>query len=284
LVEESWLPDTLPHQTPDNRYAGLEPARLFREAVRGFDGETRVILERIAGHAAFDEYSVAARAAQADLLAARFELPFPANLDYWQLAIPHTQPVKDAAYAHVVRAALAVADHRLDDAEDDIRAVLSFGFLLIDEGTSLFDTMAGLTAIRVGSQALKEFLLLSGRDAEARALPAVLAPDDSTRTFDQTDETGAGTFSETVAALYEMVGDSAIVRGLRWDRMIELAYLPCGSVTQLVFGPDDEYEEILVFAQRTLVRRDSDAALFQLIMATPRRVEVPGLSPCADTI
>ena len=284
LVEESWLPDTLAHETPDNRYAGLEPARLFREALEGFGGERRVALEEIASYPGFGEYSLAARAAQADLLSARFELPFPSELDYWKLPVPYASSVKDAAYAHVVRAGLAIADQRLDDAEEDIRTILSFGFLLIDEATGLFDTMAGAATLRIGHQALKEFLLLSGRNAEAGALPPVFAPGDSTNTPPRTSEVGELAFTEAVSDLYTMLGDSAITRGLRWQRMIELAYLPCETLTQLVLGPDAEFDEAFESARRLLVRRDSDAALFQLILETPKRAKLARLSSCAATM
>jgi hypothetical protein len=283
LVERSWLPDTLPHQTSDNRYAGLEPSRLFREAVQGFDDGTRATLGQIATHPAFEEYSVAARAAQADLLSARFELPFPPDLDYWNLPVAYTGPIKDAAYAHVAKAALVAADGRFADAEHDVREVLSFGFLMTDEATNFIDTYAGMITIRVGYQALKELLVLTGQEAQAHSLPPLATQLElPSERSERLQESESSTFSQARSRLLSLVADSTITPGVRWQKMVEFAYLPCETVAQMITGPGRDYQLALSSVRRTLIRRESDTELLDLILQTPEREKIVGLSPCRD--
>jgi hypothetical protein len=240
-------------------------------------------LEEIATHPAFEEYSIAARAAQADLLSARFDLPFPSDLDYWNLPVCDTGPIRDAAYAHVAKAALALADGRFADAEHHVREVLSFGFLVTDEATNLIETHAGTISIRVGYQALKELLLLTGQEAEAHSLPTLATQlEPGGERSARLRELESSTFSQARSRLLSLVADSSITPGVRWEKMVEFAYLPCETVAQMITGSGKDYQVALSSVRRTLIRRESDTELLNLILKTPEGEKISGVSPCRD--
>jgi hypothetical protein len=53
------------------------------------------------------------------------------------------------------------------------------------------------------------------------------------------------------------------------------------AVLVVAGGRDEEYRRALQAARALLVRGESDARLFDLLLASPGRVAVPGLSRCA---
>ncbi len=73
--------------------------------------------------------------------------------------------------------------------------------------------------------------------------------------------------------------DSTRLRGLRWELAYVLAFAPCTNALEIVFGPDREHGRMMAAAREHLVRRESDAALFQTVAETldrPLPVEISG--------
>lgn len=273
--EQGWLPDR------DGGPLGVPPQEwattLFEMAAGGFTSEQRLYLEQIAAHPAFADYGVAARAPSADILAARFELPFHSDLTTVTLPLQPLVSLREAADAHVAKAALDLSHGHLDAAETTLRQIVSVGVLQINEATTYLESSVGAGHVRMGLQALEAFYEAAGMDQKGRVLSAVrdsaAAVEDAVRSVvDRIRRyTDATNFDwEQGSALAQ---DSTVTRGLRWETVLWwLALAPCRNLRAMVFGPDVAETMAWKGARASLVRRPSEAALFDLARETPERM------------
>ncbi|MGD2217645.1 MAG: tetratricopeptide repeat protein [Gemmatimonadales bacterium] len=268
--EQNWMTAEGATDREDERYLLVtDPARLFRAAVEGLNDEQRVYLREVSSHPGFAQYSIAARASEADILAAMYVLPFPDDYSVWSLPFPNFANTKDAARAHVALAALLLADGRLEDAETAIREVISVGLLIVDEGTTLIEGVVGTAIVKTGCDALAEFYMIAGREDEAETLYLISAIIEHGR--DPIYAREFESFDEAREAYYEVLGHPDRARSARWGALTRVSEAPCFSVRELVVGTRRNHRRAMEQAGQYLLRRQSDVALFELISPNPGR-------------
>jgi hypothetical protein len=262
-IAEPWL-------GADENPTGIEPFAwpdsLLSAMVRGVTPEQRRYLEGLAAHPARADLSRLARAAAIDVASGRYEAPLPAELTLVDIPIPRFQELRDAAYSHVGAAAAALVDGHPDRAEELLEEIVSLGFLLGDGGPTLMDNLIGYAFIEQGAQALGDLYRAIGdteRSARLTSLRAVADGAVSRSRFQYPRGT-----EDWVRSLPELVGDTTVARGLRWEVFIAVTTLtPCINLQRLVFGPDQEYWDFVDRAHDELVRWPSEEGLFELARA-----------------
>ena len=259
-VEARWLADG----AADNP-GGLPPSEwpdsLFTVVARGLPGAQAAYLERLASHPARGDFSRLARAAAIDVASGRYLDPLPPELALVDVPLPRFADLRDAAYSHVGAAAAAFAAGRPAQAEELLEEVVSLGFVLGDGGPTLLDNVIGFALAEQGGQALADLYRASGDTAEATRLAALqaAAAGAASRSRFRYPE-GAEAW---LRSLPEMVADTSVARGLRWEVFIGITTLtPCVNLQRLVFGPDQAYWDFVDGAHDQLVEWPSEEALF----------------------
>jgi hypothetical protein len=231
--------------------------------------QERRYLTQVAAHPAHDEFRVVASARKADVIATRFVLPFPDSVNSWTLPIPRFLAVREAALAHVARAALELGQGRADRAEQTVREVIAVGFVLIDDGPSLIDNMLGAAVVSAGGDALEALYRATGRAREADALASVRS--EVRRAAERTAAFGgSGGIEAGLHVMSRVVVDTATAPGFRWDYFgIVTTMAPCVSLQRLVFGPGESYRQWVAEARAVLVHNAGEEQLFALHQRGP---------------
>ncbi|MBI4543412.1 MAG: protein kinase [Gemmatimonadetes bacterium] len=249
---------------------------IVQTARDGLTPELRRYLERVAANPRFTQLAVLGRSRRMDYVGARFRLPFPDSVIWLDVPILRFMQTKEAAYANVARAALLVADGRRAEAETALRETIGFGLLVMDESTTPIETLIGAVITGIGRGGLLGFYVATGRDADARALRA--AYDSVVSLNVALDSAQAAALSPLASQataveryLAGLLADTTVNRGVRWEALRATRYGPCTNLRELIFGPSAELEAAVGSARRHLVRYLSEAALFDLILASPER-------------
>ena len=179
------------------------------------------------------------------------------------LPVPRFGTLRAAADARIAAPAYQLARGRADAAEEDLSEVIAVGFLLADEGPTLIDNLVGYAIVEAGGAALEDFYRVAGRRGESAQL---------SRLRDVAERTTALIRANTpvgpeawARSLPELVLDTGLVRGVRWEYFINLATMaPCLNVNRIVFGAGDEYQAFVEEARESLVRWPSEEPLFEL--------------------
>lgn len=226
-------------------------------------------LRTVASHPAHQEFAVVARAAAADVIGTRYELPLPPSPQPIPLPIPRFGILREGARAHVARAALELAEGRADLAEQTIRQVLSAGFLLIDHGPMLIDDLIGAVMVGIGGDALEALYRATGRRGDGETLAWVRA---AVRAVAERGAVGSPVSAAEISlrAMPAAVADTTLTPGLRWELFgIVAALAPCANLASIAFGPGEEYQAWLKQARASLVRGPAEAAYFELLRRGP---------------
>jgi hypothetical protein len=260
-----WLP-SLTGPNP----VGVEPHRwpeeLFARVVADPSPGLVAFLDTLAFHSAHADFARLARAPALDVGAGRWESPFPEGVNVLSLPMPRIGGIREGAYAHIAAAAADVARGRRADAETKVREVISVGFLLGDDGSTLLDNLMGHVVAGIGGEALERFYEAVGRPQDAQEVRelAAAARRSAARIHTAMPE-GTEAF---VRSLPAVVVDTTAVRGQRWESFILMTTLtPCLNVNRMVFGPDDAYRRFLARARNSLVRWPSEGLLFDVAEA-----------------
>jgi hypothetical protein len=258
----------------------------MRRAVRGFTAAERAHLERVAAFPGFREWGLVARSASVDVVGGRFMLPFPDSLDPMDMPFPRYGGTKAVAHANEGREALLLSQGRVREAEEVARETISFGLVLMDDGTWLIESLIGAVIVGVGRDQLMAVYRASGRNAQADAIQAAL---DSVRArIEERDVETQGLSGPTGAlavrgSLIRVVKDTTLIRSLRWEMVSYLRLAPCGNARELVFGPSAELQAALDQAGRDLVRHPGDRELFRFLRGSLDHVSfngrITGLGP-----
>jgi len=173
--------------------------------------------------------------------------------------------IRDGTDAHVAAAALQFSQDNVSRAETTLREIVSLGFVLIDEGSTVLDAMIGTRLVYDGTEALAKLYYASGRTDDADDLNFVRAG------IQAMSDRASGTRADydAEAALRKMpnvVLDEQVVRGIRWDNFLTFVTLaPCVNLNKVVFGPGQSYEQWAADAEQALVRRPSDELMFRFM-------------------
>ncbi|MBI2402141.1 MAG: hypothetical protein HYV20_05300 [Gemmatimonadetes bacterium] len=216
-------------------------------------------LRQVAAHPAHAEFATIARAAAADIVGTRYELPFAEELSMMTLPFPPFGGLRLGAQAHIAKAAIELADGRPQRAERTIREVISTGLVLIDHGPTLIETLIGAVLVGTGGDALEALYRATRRTPEAETLAWVRGE------VRRGAERVAGRETR-LRAMPTMVLDTSLAAGMRWELFgIVAAFAPCANLRSIAFGPGADYENWLASARERLVRRPNDEALFALM-------------------
>jgi len=232
-------------------------------------------LETAAHHPAWAYYRRFARARSADLLGARFSIPFAGDASAPDMPIPRFAGTKAYAYLGAARAAYYLAHSQRDSAETALREGLSFGFAMIDNENTLIGDLIGVVIVGIASSDLERLYALAGNPAGAR----LQAQRDSVRTLlDQ--GLGAEAWASSLnindprsirRAVLRTVGDRRKLRGLRLEMLFILGLAPCTNVKEMVFGPDGDVQFAFRSLGRDLARFPSEQAWLDVLFQSAER-------------
>jgi hypothetical protein len=235
---------------------------LLAVAADSLSAEQRRYLEEVAAQPYHADIALFARAPAADIAGSRWHSPMPLHLAPHEWPLPGYAALRQAFHAHYAVAALALADGRYEDGEFALRAVLTSGLRLAEDGVTLADGIVGASIAQMAAHMLREYYELSGRPAAAARLDATLDAAELARS-------AAGPLPvqySSLATLPPLVLDSTIARSLRWEIFATLNSIEgCLTPKRAVLGTDRSTVAWQERTRRGLVRYPSDAERFTVI-------------------
>jgi hypothetical protein len=281
-AEASWRTSTLtPAMFPTARpvnFNGPSNLKILEAAQKGFTPAEMAFLTTLAKAPIWKEYDVLVRAPAADLIGGRFKLPFAPGANYSFLPNSRFSETKELAYAAVARAAWHLANGRRDSAATVLRSITSYGFVLIDNGTTVLDELIGTIIVGIGRDALQRFYVITG---DPRAASSAVAPPPRLTSLQQ----GATARDATTSArdmreqLVARAADPSVYRGERFETLAKLSISPCTNVRELLFGPRTDVSDAFRRARQELARYPSEQALLDLEV---RRMD--GIAQALNTV
>ncbi|MDQ6612954.1 MAG: hypothetical protein M3Y64_11010, partial [Gemmatimonadota bacterium] len=233
-------------------------------AVHGFSKKELTYLQMVADAPVWRDFDIVGNAAAVDIVAGYYTLPLGANASLSDMPLFKFADTKELAYAGVSRAAYYLAIGKPDEAQAALRSIISFGFALLDNGTSDLDALMGRVILGIGRDALSQFYAATGQ-------PIPLAQQAGFQLF---KKNLVGRRPERVAQdvmrqrWIEEAGNPALPRALRLERLRQLSYSSCGNVREMLFGPDANIREAFSRASTTLARFPAQQAYLELLLNT----------------
>lgn len=258
---EHWFPN--PGIFPDIYQEDVARDLMLRTG-SGFDTDELAALRQAAAHPGQGELEILARAAAADLVSTRWQVPFPDTLSMFTMPLPHFTEIRYAALANVSRAAVEVMDGKPAQAEQTLHQLISAGFLLVDHGPTLIDNLMGVVIVGLGGDALEGLYQVRGRTEDLKTLKwareSAAAAAHASRLGVNEDD-----IHTVLKGIPNIVEDETALRGLRWEYLATFNMLaPCINLHKMVFGPDETYDAWLLRSEAALVRFPGEAPLFEL--------------------
>jgi hypothetical protein len=238
-------------------------------------------LKRVAESPVWRDVDLVASAARIDVVAGAFVLPFRDDAFAPAMTIPRFADTKLLAYAGVSRAAYYLAIGQPERAEAALKSVVSFGYALIDNGPFALDAMIGRVIIDIGRDGLHQLYEATGNAsglALTAPLPKVAVRQFAARTAAD-NEPHVPSQSEFDAARRRIIAeieDPQMPRSLRFNGLGSLALSTCGSVREVLFGPDDDVQRAFATARTTLARFPSEQAYLDLMANASERATMSG--------
>ena len=260
---------------PPGTSRGPSTTVILQAAQHGLSSNELAFLRVLATAPAWRDFDIVARAPAADLLGGQFRIPFGPD------AISEFRPqeyrnIREMASAAVSRAAYHMAIGQQDSAVTILRTIVSFGFAMVDNGTTTMDEVMGNQMIDIGRVSLRQYYELR---SDPRALSVTLA--NAPRALGQTKATRS--IGEVRASLIAIATDPTRPRGERFESLGMLRMSSCSNVRELVAGPRSDVTNAIAEARRTLVRYPSDQALLDIMdVKEPPRVPEGFSNPISD--
>ena len=238
-------------------------------AERGFTTQEMAYLRAVADAPIWRDVERLVSAPAVDVIGGRFVLPFRADAAATAMPVVRFNDTKRLAYAGVSRAAYFVAIGQPRKAEAALKTVVSYGFLLIDNGSHALDALIGRVMIGIGQNGLHQLYTMTG-DTRGMALTAPFASVGS-RTFSPArDNVNA---NEALARLLRDAENPAMPRTVRLEALHQLALSSCSSVRGVMFGPSAEVQDAFAQARGDLARYPSERAYLDLMYSTVDRLQ-----------
>ena len=249
----------------------------FKLAAKGFTAAQREYLKTVADNTALEEFRILARAKDVDVGGALWDIDPNVNTRWFDLPIPRFAALRAAANANVAQAALDLESGNRAQAERRLRENVSVGFLMIESGHMLIETLMGAAILRASRPSLAAFY-----EATGRARDAAFAAQDADPAFN-TVESIRGTNltpEEKSRQLRRVILDDKEIPGLRWEAlMMDFAIEPCADIHQLIFGADELQRQTLTAAKQKMAKRGTDSLLFLMLERANGIVPPAPLSP-----
>ena len=253
-------------------YDGPVASRVIEAAGRGFSRTEMAYLRAVAVAPLWNEFDKLASAPRVDLIGGQFVLPF--RNDAFALSMPYRRfaETKALAYAGVSRAAYLVATGQSTQAEAALRSIVSFGFVLIDNGTSALDALVGRLIADIGRDGLHQlYTLLGNADGVAQSAPTARMPTTAAATSRARIDMARRQWQ-----LLDDVRDPQLPRTLRYESLRKLSFTTCGSVREMLFGPRANVRAAFDRAGTALARFPSERAYIDLMQDATNRMP-PGM-------
>jgi hypothetical protein len=231
-------------------------------AARGFTPAEMSYLRTIAEAPVWREVERVASAPAVDILGGRYVLPFDREISAFDIQTVGFNDMKRLAYAGVSRAAYHVATGHPELAEAALKTVVSYGFVLIDNGLGAIDGLVGRVIIGIGQDGLHQLYALTGNRA-GLALTAPLTP--YAKQSLASAERGSRDPSEERMRIVAQVNDPAVPRTMRLEGLRKLVFASCGSVRGSLLGPSPELRSAFDAAGHVLARYPSEQAYVELM-------------------
>ena len=263
--EATWKTATLTPEmftaaAPD-MYHGPSSRGVLEAVAKGFTPQETAFLRTLATAPVWREFDVVARASAVDFLGGRFKLPFASRAQWYQMPLPSFKATKEMAYAAVSRAAYHMSIGQRDSAETVLRSVLSFGFAMIDNGTSVIDQLIGNVIVGVGRDALQRFYVIQH---DARAAAPALQPWNN-KALAQTKAADPPSLAAVRRQLIARSADPTATFGERFESLRQLSGSSCTNVREMMFGTGSDVNDAFRNARVKLARYPSEQALVDLI-------------------
>jgi len=213
----------------------IHPDSALVAAGRGLSEVELEYLTILGRHPAFPVYSTLARArAYDELRATEIGLGRPllaAGTTWWTLVYPRYSGLRHLSYLKVGFAAAQYAAGDVVGAETTLRELVSLGFLLIDDSTTLIGAAIGTVIAEMGMDNLGRLFALTGRPEEASTLPPSRPLPDQASGIDAALRVPTPDF-------LGMLRDPDMMRQVKLDILWGFLYSEnCSSPKQLLIGP-----------------------------------------------
>ena len=280
-LERPWappsaLPGDLFRSARPTSFGGPDDRKILEAVANGFSPAEMAYLERLAHAPAWRAFDLVARAPAVDLIGGRFRLPFGPDATPDEMPLLNFAGTKELAYASVSRAAYHMAIGQRDSAEAALRAIISVGFALVDNGSSQIDQLVGRVMVGIGRDGLERFYVITN-DPHAANVIAARPPD--THAADQSANRNArsegGDRPVAVDLRREMLTratNERELRGTRFESLYYLSWSSCANVRDLLFGARPDVSDAFARAKHDLARFPSERAFIDVIQRWPKRL------------
>ncbi len=225
-------------------------------AGKGLSEAERAYLRVVANAPIWRDIDRVASAAAVDIVGARFVLPFRADATPLFAPVPSFSATREIAHAGLARAAFHLAQGEPDRAEHALRSVLSYGFVLLDNGTTTIEGLVGRVVVGIARDGLHALYTITGNEVGAALTVPIAEPKAATPRI---------RVPLTEERLIEIALDPAAPRMVRLESLRDLAFNSCSNVRGALFGPSPESKAAFDNARRTLARYPSEVALLDLM-------------------
>jgi len=257
---EPWLPDGRPESL---RAVELLVPRVL-DGHGPLTSEERTWLERAARHPAQAEIARLARAADADIVTARWDTSAFAHASMTDLPILRFGAFREGLSIHLAMGLLAAERGDRETAETMFREVISVGLLLVRSGPTLIDALLGASIAQLGGEALRAFWASTGRTADANAIRFALEGAQRAEAMTKSLQPLVDSHG-TLTGMMAVAGNTDLPPSLRWASLLSARRsASCLSTNTVLFGHDAEYDAWLEQMRASLVRFPSDDALFRI--------------------
>ncbi len=249
-------------------------SRLLDAAAGKFSDEQLRYLRAVAASPVWADFDLVSRAPRVDVLGGRYVLPFREDAFAPYLPSVRYADSKALAFAGVSRAAYHLAVGEPERAEAALKAVVGFGFMLIDNGTTAVDALVGRVITDIGRDGLHQLYTVTG-DARGRGLAEPLPKSRRGTTVPQ----GAVVDGDAVRRQVLVdVRNERLPRTLRYESLQLLAFGTCGTVRGMVLGASEEERTAFAHARTGIASLPSEQAYLTLIEESMDRVpaDAPG--------
>ena len=251
-------------------YHGPNSQAILEAVAKGFTPKEMAYLKTLATAPVWKNFDLVARAPAVDFIGGRFKVPFGAGVTAPDLPIIRFKDVREIAYAATSRAAYHMALGQRDSAETILRSVLSFGYALVDNGTSMIDELIGTVIVGAGRDALQRFYVITS-DPRASS-PALMPPP---RVDGKAGPAITRANEEERRRLIALSQDPKAFPGERYEALRMLSLSACTNVRELMFGPRIEVTNAYRAASTGLARTPAERALVELISREPKLARYP---------
>ena len=249
-----------------NLYHGPNSQTILEAVAKGFTPQEMAYLKTLATAPVWPNFDLVSRAPAVDFIGGRFRVPFGTDVKSYDLPIVRYKAVREIASAALSRAAYHMALGQRDSAETILRSVVSFGFALVDNGTSILDELIGSMIVGTGRDGLRRYYVITG-DPRA-SLPALMPLQrvEGKPGSALPSRTGSDDMRRQLIARSR---DPKAYPGERYEALHMLSMSACTNVRELMFGRRSEVTDALRAASTGLARYPSERALVELVGREP---------------